>query len=138
MQFLAMCRVLLVCPMIIIAPTQVTQPWSPCACGLQVVLLSQKLNRAALRCHFPSFGIHILSLGFFFPRFTLPVSPSRFRWPRYLAVSLSGSVQHRPKELPFLIINENCISSLLTRARDGIRPVDFLHHRWLVWVSLFC
>ena len=137
MQFLAMCRVL-VCPMIIIASTQVTQPWSPC--GLQVVLLSQKLNRAALRCHFPSFGIHILSLGFFPPP---PVSrfPFRscFRWPRYLAVSLSGSVQHRPKELPFLIINENCISSLLTRARDGIRPVDFLHHRWLVWVSiLFC
>ena len=35
-------------------------------------------NRAALRCHFPSFGILILSLGSPPPRFTLPVSLSHF------------------------------------------------------------
>ena len=90
------------------------------------------LNRAALRCHFPSFGIQILSLGFSPP----PVHASRFAAVFDGCAISQFQVQHRPKELPFLIINENCISSLLTRARDGIRPVDFLHHRWLVWVSI--
>ena len=94
------------------------------------------LNRAALRCHFPSFGIQILSVGFSPPP---PVSRFPFRHVFDGCAISQFQVQHRPKELQFLIINENCISSQLTRARDGIRPVDFLHHRWLVWVSiLFC
>mgnify|MGYP007053926515 CR=1 FL=1 len=134
MNSLSQCVECFLSPMIIIAPTQ---PWSWSPCGLQVALLSQKLNRAALRCHFPSFGIQFCLSD------SPPPPPPVSRFPFHhvfdgCAIS-QFQVQHRPKELPFLIINENCISSLLTRARDGIRPVDFLHHRWLVWVSiLFC